>query len=165
MTNNQLTGNQLTKIIESAEAVISALAGTNDDVHPDNSSKMCLLWDSLNDDDAPPEAVLAMARELQERRKADIAPAGYFAFDSDGGFTNHDTAESARKEAQEAIDYFRGDACDGWPGDVSSVCWGVIMQQSTKTGERPVEEDDKCSSHIERVCDYVLLPELQEKPE
>ncbi|SSK04070.1 Eaa1 [Klebsiella pneumoniae] len=70
MTNNHLTDNQLTKIIESAEAVISALAGTNDDVHPDNSSKMCLLWDSLNDDDAPPEAVLAMARELQERRKA-----------------------------------------------------------------------------------------------
>lgn len=108
--------------------------------------------------------VAAALRELQERRKADIAPAGYFAFDNDGGFTNHDTAESARKEAQEAIDYFRGDACDGWPDDVSSVCWGVIMQQSTKTGERPVEEGDEYPSHIERVCDYVLLPELQEKP-
>lgn len=75
MTNNQLTDNQLTKIIESAEAVISALAGTNEDVHPDNSTKMCRLWDSLNDDDAPPEVVLAMARELQERRKSDALPA------------------------------------------------------------------------------------------
>lgn len=111
------------------------------------------------------DAYYFMAKELQERRKTDVAPAGYFAFDNDGGFTNHDTAESARKEAQEAINYFRGDACDGWPDEVGSVCWGVIMQQSTKTDERPVEEGDKCSSHIERVCDYVLLPELQEKPE
>lgn len=72
MTNNQLTDNQLTKIIESAEAVISALAGTNEDVHPNNSTEMCRLYDWLNDNDAPPEVVLAMARELQERRK----PAG-----------------------------------------------------------------------------------------
>ncbi|HED1541890.1 TPA: hypothetical protein R4S87_001872 [Kluyvera cryocrescens] len=68
MTNNQLTDNRITKIIESAEAVISALAGTNDDVHPDNSTKMCQLWDMLNDDDAPPEVVLAMAKELQRYR-------------------------------------------------------------------------------------------------
>ncbi len=73
MTNNKLTDNQLTKIIESAEAVISALAGTNEDVHPDNSTEMCRLYDWLNDNDAPPEVVLAMAHELQERRKADCA--------------------------------------------------------------------------------------------
>lgn len=69
MTNNQLTDQKLTKIIESAEAVISALAGHNDDVHPDDSTKMCSLWDTLNDNDAPPEVVLAMARELQQSRK------------------------------------------------------------------------------------------------
>lgn len=71
MTNSQLTDQKLTKIIESAEAVISALAGTNDDVHPDDSTKMCRQWDALNDNDAPPEVVLVMAKELQERRKAD----------------------------------------------------------------------------------------------
>ncbi|EPD4355884.1 hypothetical protein [Escherichia coli] len=69
MTNSQLTDQKLTKIIESAEAVISALAGTNDDVHPDDSTQMCRLWDALNDNDAPPEVVLVMAKELQERRK------------------------------------------------------------------------------------------------
>ncbi|SAJ14693.1 hypothetical protein [Klebsiella aerogenes] len=73
MTNNQLTDQKLTKIVESAEAVISALAGTNDDVHPDDSTKMCRLWDALNDDDATPEVVLVMAKELQERRKAEAA--------------------------------------------------------------------------------------------
>ncbi|NGF03489.1 hypothetical protein G5642_15190 [Citrobacter freundii] len=72
MANNQLTDNQLTKIIESAETVISALAGTNEDVHPDNSTEMCRLYDWLNDNDAPPEVVLAMAREIQEHRKADV---------------------------------------------------------------------------------------------
>lgn len=77
MTNNQLTDNKLTAIIESAEAVVSALAGTNDDVHPDNSTAMVRLWDSLNDDDAPPEVVLAMARELQELRKAKDEPVAW----------------------------------------------------------------------------------------
>ncbi|EPG6438529.1 hypothetical protein EGH67_05820 [Klebsiella aerogenes] len=77
MTNNQLTDQKLTKIIESAEAVISALAGHNDDVHPDDSTKMCRLWDALNDDDATPEVVLVMAKDLQERRKADSEPAMY----------------------------------------------------------------------------------------
>ncbi|MGR7528511.1 hypothetical protein ACU60R_04240 [Klebsiella aerogenes] len=79
MTNNQLTDQKLTKIVESAEAVISALAGHNDDVHPDDSTKMCRLWDALNDDDATPEVVLEMAKELQERRKAamDSEPDAY----------------------------------------------------------------------------------------
>ncbi len=77
MTNNQLTDHKLTKIIESAEAVISALAGYNDDAHPDDSTKMCRLWDALNDDDATPEVVLVMSKELQERRKADSEPAMY----------------------------------------------------------------------------------------
>lgn len=71
MTNNKLTDERLTEIIKSAEAVITALAGTNDDVHPNNSTEMCRLYDWLNDNDAPPEVVLAMAKELQERRKAD----------------------------------------------------------------------------------------------
>lgn len=70
MTNNKLTDSQLERIIESADEVLSALAGKNDDVHPDNSTKMCCLWDDLNDTHAPPEVVMAMARELQEYRKA-----------------------------------------------------------------------------------------------
>ncbi|CTS07962.1 TPA: hypothetical protein ACP4WM_000236 [Escherichia coli] len=82
MTNNNLTDSQLEKIIEAADEVLTALAGTNDDVHPDNSKKMCDLWDDLNDTYAPPEVVKAMTLELQQRRKADelsiqTAPALY----------------------------------------------------------------------------------------
>jgi hypothetical protein len=68
--NNNLTNGQLERIIECADEVLSALAGTNEDVHRDDSTKMCRLWDDLNDTHAPPEVVRAMARELQEYRKA-----------------------------------------------------------------------------------------------
>lgn len=49
---------------DSAGEVIAALAGENDDAHPDNSRKMCELWDNLNDRHAPPCVVKAMADEL-----------------------------------------------------------------------------------------------------
>nr|EFH9879995.1 DUF551 domain-containing protein [Escherichia coli]EFL2189712.1 DUF551 domain-containing protein [Escherichia coli] len=41
--------------------VISALAGTNEDVHP-GSDNMLRLWDDLNDRYAPPEVVRELAR-------------------------------------------------------------------------------------------------------
>ncbi|EJR0236039.1 TPA: hypothetical protein U2L90_001581 [Enterobacter hormaechei] len=88
-------------------------------------------------------------------------PVGYFAYDNDGGFTNHATAERAQKEAQDAIDYFRESACDGWSDEVESVCWGTIIQQAEQTDLRQRTEEDKCEPHIEEVCDYVLLPELK----
>lgn len=55
------TKEQLTRIIESADEVITALAGTNDDIHPDNSTKMCVAWDDLNDRNAPPSVVKKLA--------------------------------------------------------------------------------------------------------
>lgn len=57
-----ITREQAQKIIDAADEVITALAGTNDDVHPDNSLKMCGLWDDLNDRYAPPEVVRELAR-------------------------------------------------------------------------------------------------------
>ncbi|HGY2793364.1 TPA: ead/Ea22-like family protein [Citrobacter amalonaticus] len=87
-----------------------------------------------------------------------IKPIGYFAYDTDGGFTNHETAERAQEEAQNAIEYFRENACDGWSDEVDSVCWGAIMQEANKVDERPVTSEDKCASHIEFYCDYALLP-------
>lgn len=56
-----ITREQLTRIIESADEVITALAGTNDDIHPDNSTKMCAAWDDLNDRNAPPSVVKRLA--------------------------------------------------------------------------------------------------------
>ncbi len=56
-----ITREQAQKIIEAADEVISALAGTNEDVNPD-SDNMLRLWDDLNDRHAPPEVVRELAR-------------------------------------------------------------------------------------------------------
>ena len=56
-----ITREQAQKIIEAADEVISALAGTNEDVHP-GSDNMLRLWDDLNARYAPPEVVRELAR-------------------------------------------------------------------------------------------------------
>ncbi|WP_244140967.1 hypothetical protein [Enterobacter roggenkampii] len=59
---SSITREQAQKIIDAADEVITALAGTNEDVHPDNSTKMVRLYDDLNDHYAPPEVVRELAR-------------------------------------------------------------------------------------------------------
>lgn len=56
-----ITKEQAQKIIEASDEVITALAGTNEDVHPESDS-MLRLWDDLNDRYAPPEVVRELAR-------------------------------------------------------------------------------------------------------
>jgi len=56
-----ITKEQAQKIIEAADEVITALVGTNEDVHPESDS-MLRLWDDLNDRYAPPEVVRELAR-------------------------------------------------------------------------------------------------------
>ncbi|WP_316549326.1 hypothetical protein [Klebsiella michiganensis] len=62
---SKLTREQTQQIIDAADAVISALAGTNDEVHKDDTDKMIRLWDDLNDRYAPPEVVRELARIAQ----------------------------------------------------------------------------------------------------
>ncbi|MFO4358670.1 hypothetical protein AAHC50_25385 [Klebsiella pneumoniae] len=61
MTKSTITRKQTQQIIVAADEVITALAGTNEDVHPDDSKKMCELWDDLNDRHAPPVVVRELA--------------------------------------------------------------------------------------------------------
>ncbi len=56
-----ITREQAQKIIDAADEVITALAGTNEDVHPESDS-ILRLWDDLNDRYAPPEVVRELAR-------------------------------------------------------------------------------------------------------
>ncbi|WP_447315858.1 hypothetical protein ACNHI6_19570 [Klebsiella michiganensis] len=87
--------------------------------------------------------------------------ASYFSYGSEHNFEWHKTAEEAVESAEAAIDDYRGDACDGWSEEVDSICWGIIMQSSTKVGERPRNEDDRCDPAIDTVCDYALLPNIE----
>ncbi|OUI38631.1 hypothetical protein AZZ74_003131 [Klebsiella pneumoniae] len=61
MTKSTITRKQAQQIIDAADAVITALAGTNDEVHKDDTYKMVRLWDDLNDRYAPPEVVRNLA--------------------------------------------------------------------------------------------------------
>lgn len=89
------------------------------------------------------------------------AGASYFSYGSEHNFEWHKTAEEAVEAAEAAIDDYRGDACDGWSEEVDSVCWGIIMQSSTKVGERPRNENDSCDPAIVTICDYALLPNIE----
>lgn len=62
MTKSTITREQAQQIIDAADEVITALAGTNDEVHKDDTDKMVRLWDDLNDRHAPPEVVRELAR-------------------------------------------------------------------------------------------------------
>lgn len=77
---------------------------------------------------------------------------------SNEGLDEHDTAEAAQNEAQSIIDMHREEAADGWPEEVDSVCWGVILGKAV---ERPVKDAPFMAgilgSDMEPV-DYVLEP-------
>ena len=78
----------------------------------------------------------------------------FFMYEPDNGFETYKTAEEAKAAAEEAIHYYRGDACDGWPEEVDQVCWGEIKQTTIQVGLRPKEEDDPGSCDM--ICDYHL---------
>lgn len=60
----ELSKEYLKKIIDSADEVITALAGENPDLCKENTDGMIRAWDYLNDDVATPEVVRDMARQL-----------------------------------------------------------------------------------------------------
>lgn len=70
-----ITKEQLQRIIESVDDVLSAQAGTNEDVHPE-SDDMIHLWDYLNDVAAPPAVVKRLAEIALESLEAE--PVGTF---------------------------------------------------------------------------------------
>ncbi|HBS1999448.1 TPA: hypothetical protein MAD21_000367 [Klebsiella pneumoniae] len=107
---------------------------------------------------------LKLAKAYQQLAAENVAlkaGASYFSYGSEHNFEWHKTAEEAVEAAEAAIDDYRGDACDGWSEEVDSICWGIIMQSSTKVGERPRNEDDRCDPAIDTVCDYALLPNIE----
>ncbi|CAH5717347.1 hypothetical protein AI2943V1_3552 [Klebsiella oxytoca] len=107
------------------------------------------------------EKLRAERDQLAAENVALKAGASYFSYGSEHNFEWHKTAEEAVEAAEAAIDDYRGEACDGWSEEVDSICWGIIMQSSTKVGERPRNEDDCCDPAIDTVCDYALLPNIE----
>ncbi|SMP41346.1 hypothetical protein SAMN02744783_00486 [Serratia sp. CC22-02] len=114
-------------------------------------------------------SALKAERDAQQKRADALAVenaalksgCGFFAYDPDNGFEEFKTKDEAIAAAESYIDYYRGEACDGWPDEVAQVSWGIIIQESTRVNERPRTEDDGCDPAIETVCDYALLPKIE----
>ena len=102
---------------------------------------------------------MAQRKELAlEINAIKSGPAGFFAYGSECGYEEFETAEEAKNFAEDEISDFRDHACDGWSEEVTSVVWGIVIQRATMTGLRDVTEDDGCDPAIEQWCDYELLP-------
>lgn len=105
--------------------------------------------------------VLAQRNALATENVAQKNGIGFFSYGTDSGFEEHDSAEKAIAAADSDIDYYRGDACDGWSEETDQTVWGVIMQRATMTGLRAVREGDNCAEGITEWCDYTLLPNVE----
>ncbi len=85
----------------------------------------------------------------------------FFGYCPDGGFETFETKKEAIEYAQESIDHFRDEACEGWSEEVSGVCWGEIKQETVKFDEKTNEEAAKdgifISDASDGYCDYKLV--------
>lgn len=80
----------------------------------------------------------------------------FFAYDDETGFDLFDTAEEAKKAAQESIDEYRHAAGEGWPEEVENVCWGVVLGTTSQV-ELPDDYDgSNGAADYTRPVDYVL---------
>ncbi|HHK4124199.1 TPA: hypothetical protein ACQTCB_000040 [Yersinia enterocolitica] len=128
----------------------------------DSALNTCLLIaEALGITGAVAGDTIAKVHQLVAESAALRSGKTYFSYGVDSGYEEHSTAEKAQEAAEADIDYYRGDACDGWPDEVDQVVWGVVIERSTQTGLRKRTDDDSCDSSIDEICDYVLLPEVE----
>lgn len=99
-----LTESDLLDIIECVDELITALDGTNEEMHRDNSTKMCETWDHLNDHLAPPAVVKALAQEVirLRRREVELENHAEKGWTWAGKLADDRTEQEARAEAAEA---------------------------------------------------------------
>ncbi|CAH9013455.1 conserved hypothetical protein [Vibrio phage 424E50-1] len=67
----------------------------------------------------------------------------YFSYCPETGFETYVTAKEAETSANEAIDYFRDHADEGWDESVNQVCWGEIKQETVITDEKSIKEAEE----------------------
>ncbi|MEG0209079.1 MULTISPECIES: hypothetical protein [Gammaproteobacteria] len=79
----------------------------------------------------------------------------FFGYDPDSGFNLFKTEAEAKSFAQDAIDYYKGESCDGWDEQVDQVCWGKVMQETVMTNKRECETPHE-KEMFSFICDYEL---------
>lgn len=92
----------------------------------------------------------------------------YYSINDEGHITQHPSADNAKKEAEQLIEYRRADAStDGWPEDESMtlIQWGrlvpiqICVQTDLKKRPEPKEEGE---AHLTEKCTHTADLECEE---
>lgn len=81
----------------------------------------------------------------------------WFAYDPSDSFSTFATEAEARACAEEWLEAYALDACEGWDEAVEQVCWGQIRGRIVETERRPVSDDDSVNSAIDEYVSYALV--------
>lgn len=82
----------------------------------------------------------------------------YFSYCPDEGFELHETAEQAQEAVNNALDFERGEASEGWADYVDQFCWGELKQRVVETMRRPrTDEDTFVSADYDTIVGYALV--------
>ena len=77
----------------------------------------------------------------------------FFSYNPEDGFSTHETLADAKTAAQDAIDWYRDDAGDGWSESVQSVCYGKILGMADQNDMEPAPEGSDFDCYV----DYSLI--------
>lgn len=67
----------------------------------------------------------------------------YFGYCPDAGFELFLTEKEAKQYAQDAVDWFRDEALEGWSEEVTNVCWGELKQETVITDRKTIKEAEE----------------------
>lgn len=81
----------------------------------------------------------------------------YYVFDGDS-FDTYDTLEEAKAKAEDALQWCRDEAPEGWPPQTEQISYGQVIGEVVETMRRPKDETDiGVDSAIDVITDYALV--------
>lgn len=78
----------------------------------------------------------------------------FFAYDPETGFETFETADQAKKHAEECIQCYRDEAGEGWDEQTDQVCWGEVKGKAVQVNQ---SEPSNIDNGFDYYCDYSLL--------
>ena len=80
----------------------------------------------------------------------------------------HDTADEAIAKCEEALEWHRDNASEGWPEEIENICWGKVLGHVVESERRehlPTCNSEDCDEDCPVQSTYVdyELVELKEE--
>lgn len=90
----------------------------------------------------------------------------WYSYDPDCGYEEHDTEAEARAAAEQALEYRRDVAGEGWAEDTDQIVWGRVMGRAmpttTHTHGPDCRTEDGCPEGHSLEFDYIARFDLTE---